>query len=661
MIRNWMFTTIGLALIFGIPLAHDTAEAKATMGEVVVTATRTETELSKVGGSSVTLVTAADIKAKAQTSIEAVLRSIAGVDVVATGGPGSQCSVFIRGADSKNSLVLIDGIMVNDVSSTNRLADLANLNVDNIERIEVVRGPLSALYGSNATAGVINIITKKGRGKPSAYIAGEYGSYNTWKTSGGFSGQWQILNFSLSASRTQSDGFSSANGRNDDIAHSGNTSEKDGWVNTTFSGKFGLDITSDFQVNGVVRYIDARVDIDDSSGYAADQWDFSTWPAATLVPDGQKNQKNESNQLLYKIEVHNSLFDHIFDSRFFYKGVRQDRDIFDASGTLTNNYLGQSMEAGWQGGLTLVEFNTLSFGYTYFKEKLDQTDSTQKEADNHSYWVSDQLFLFEEKFVVVGSVRLDDHDRFGSHVTWHVAPSLRIDKTGTTFKGSYGTGFRAPSLYELFADSLLPWFLGGNQNLKPEKSTGWEVGFEQILFTEKIRFGATYFDIKYEDRIEYVTDPTTYTSTYENLSGTTTTRGVESFVAYVPIKDLSFRLSHTFTETHDPDGLDLVRRPKHKVQFNGRYRMLDKLVFNLDVFYVGKRRASASAVDQNGNSISTLPDYFLVNVAVSYDINKHVQLFGRVDNVLNYFYEEAWSYATPGLSFFGGIRILLGG
>ncbi len=181
------------ALAGSVPAAAQ--DRPATMAEVVVTATRTETALDKVGGSAVSVVTAADIEAAKQTRVAEALKGIPGIDIVASGGPGSSTTVFIRGGDSKNTLVLVDGIMFNDPSSPNRSADLANLTLDNIERIEVVRGPLSALYGSNATAGVINIITKKGSGQPTAHVGAEYGSYDTWKVFGDASGQLRKVQF----------------------------------------------------------------------------------------------------------------------------------------------------------------------------------------------------------------------------------------------------------------------------------------------------------------------------------------------------------------------------------------------------------------------------------------------------------------------------------
>jgi vitamin B12 transporter len=641
---------------FGGSVPAAAQDRPATMAEVVVTATRTETTLDKVGGSAVSVVTTADIEAAKQTRVAEALKGIPGIDIVTSGGPGATTTIFIRGGDSKNTLVLVDGIMFNDPSSPNRSADLANLTLDNIERIEVVRGPLSALYGSNATAGVINIITKKGSGQPTAHVGAEYGSYDTWKVFGDASGQLRKFNFSLAAARTETDGFSAANDRNSDIPRGGNTAEDDGWENTTLSGKFGLDITDNFDVNAVVRYIDSTADIDDFNGFAADRWNFNTFPAA-LEPDGSKSQGTENDQLFYQFNVHNYFFDRRVESTLFYKGADQDNQTYDADDDRINDLEGRIAEAGWQGSLMFTEINTLSLGYTYFEEKLEENDSDQKKADINSYWVSDQLFLLDDRLVVVGGVRIDDHSRFGTETTWQVAPSYLIKKTDTTIKASYGTGFRAPSLYELFAEPILSFgFLGGNEDLDAEKSRGWDAGFEQRLLDGSVKFGATYFATRYRDKIEFVYDPAAFTSTYENLDGTTKTQGVETFAEWSPIETLSLLLNYTYTDTEDPDGEELVRRPQNRVYFNARYRCLQRLTLNLDAYWVDDRKTIAAAVDADGNRVEDLDAYYLVNLAAAYDINDHVQLYGRIDNLFDEYYEQAWSYATPGLSGHTGVK-----
>ncbi len=647
---------VGALAVFSSPVPAAAQDRPPTMAEVVVTATRTETALDKVGGSAVSVVTAADIEAAKQTRVAEALKGVPGIDIVTNGAPGSSTTVFIRGGDSKNTLVLVDGIMFNDPSSPNRSADLANLTLDNIERIEVVRGPLSALFGSNATAGVINIITKKGSGKPTAHVGAQYGSYDTWRVFGDASGQLKKFNFSLSAARTETDGFSAANDRNRDIARGGNTAEDDGWENTTVSGKFGLDITDNFDLNAVVRYIDSSADIDDFNGFAADRWNFNTFPA-TLEPDGAKRQKTESDQLFYQFNVHNFFLGRRLESNLFYKGADQDNTIYDADDNRTNDLEGRVTEAGWQGSLMLGAINTLSLGYTYFEEKLEENDSDQKEADINSYWVSDQLFLLDDRLVIVGGVRVDDHSRFGTETTWQVAPSYLIQKTDTTLKASYGTGFRAPSLFELFAEPIVAFgFLGGNEDLDAEKSRGWDAGFEQRLLEGKVKFGATYFATRYRDKIEFVFDPATFTSTYENLDGTTKTQGVESFAEWSPIETLSLLLNYTYTDTEDPDGEELVRRPQNKVHFNTRYRFRERLNLNLDVYWVDERKTIAAAVDKNGDRVEDLDAYYLVNLAAAYDLNDHVQFYGRIDNLFDENYEESWSYATPGLSGHAGVK-----
>jgi vitamin B12 transporter len=277
--------------------------------EMVVTATRSEMSKDKIGGSSVTVITAEEIEAKKLPSVADLLRSVPGLEIRSYSGLGTTTTARIRGAQAKDTLVLIDGVMLNDPSSIGRAADLANITSDNIERIEVVRGPMSALYGTSATAGVINIITKKGSEKPSVYGSIEGGSYNTWKAKVGATGKIKKFNFSLAAAQLESEGFSLADDDNDRIPHAGNTSEKDGYKNTTLSGKFGFDITPDFDINAVVRNISSEVDADVfGSGHAGDRFTPLPW-GTTPDPTGLKEARENHDQLFYKLDVHNFFFD----------------------------------------------------------------------------------------------------------------------------------------------------------------------------------------------------------------------------------------------------------------------------------------------------------------------------------------------------------------
>lgn len=632
--------------------------------EMVVTATRSETSKDKIGGSSVTVITAEEIEAKKLNSVADLLKSVPGLEIRSRGGFGTTTSARIRGGQAKDTLILIDGVMLNDPSSIGRAADLAHITSDNIERIEVVRGPMSALYGTSAAAGVINIITKKGTEAPSVYGSVEGGSYNTWKAKVGATGKLKKFNFSLAAAQLESEGFSIANDDNDRIPHAGNTSEEDGYKNTTLSGKFGFDITPDFDINAVVRHISSEVDTDNSAnGYTGDRFTPPPWGTAA-DPTGLKEARESHDQLFYKLDVHNFFFDRKLESKFYYQASDQEREYITNDDIWNNSYLGNSYEYGWQGGLNLIENLPLTGGYSYFKESYENpqnsfyggTSVPEKIADITSFWGQGQLFGGED-FVFTGEVRSDNHKEFGTKSTYRLAPAYTIAKSHTLLKVSYGTGFRAPELYQLYAPAGAFGFLGGNPNLQPETSTGWDAGVEQPLFDRKVNVGATYFENSYSDRIYYAeVTPGSWTYTYKNDLGKSKTRGAEAFVKWAPLSVVDFTLNYTYTHALDASDDRVPYTPLNRFQFNTQYRPVEKLHLNLDAYWVDERDITY-AKDKNGKDVEKLDDYTLVNISGGYDFNKHLQFYGRIDNLFDEYYEEIWSYATPGLSAYAGIKV----
>ena len=626
----------GLFLCLSLTQDATANEKTVEINEMLVTATRTNIALDKVGGNSVTVITSDEIEARRQNSVAELLKTIPGISLVGTGGPGTATSVFTRGADSKNTLILMDGIMLNDVSGANRSADIGSINLDDIEQIEVIRGAMSVMYGSNATAGVINIITKKGKKTPSASAQFEAGSYGTWKAGVNAAGATEKMNFALSASKTEIQGFSIANDRNDHIPQGESTDEKDGYENITLSANAGVTITDNFNINGMIRHLDSDLDMDANNwaGYAEDSDD-----------------RAESRQTLGKIEVNNNFFNNFLNSKFSWLAGQQTREYFE-NRSRTSTYDGDNQTFSWQGDLNF-NLQTLSIGACYYEESMESesfgswsSKFNKKTVDTKSYWIQDQIMPLDN-LVIIAGVRMDDHDAFGTKTTFRVAPSYTIAASGTTLKASYGTGFRAPSLYELYDPSY------GNPDLDAEKSNGWDMGFEQNLMNDTITMGITYFSMDYDDRIDF--DMTTWK--YTQADGQTKTRGVESFVGWDPVDNLNFMLSYTYTDTEDPDGEKLVRRPENKVCLNTRYGFLDKGLVNLDLQWVDERKASAYANDKNGNPVKTLDAYTLVNLAASWKFNNHVLLFGRVDNLFDEFYEEAFGYATAGVSAYAGIKL----
>lgn len=647
-----VLTILNVSAIFA-----ETTQQKEELTDVFVTATRTEQDFGKLGGSSVSMLGFEEIDAKKQFSVGEILKGIPGIDVISNGGMGTVTQAFLRGADSKNTLILIDGMMFNDPSSPNRAANIANITTDAIERIEVVRGPMSVLYGSNATAGVINIITKKGSKKPSVFAGIEGGSYNTWKYNAGIMGAVDKFNFSLLGSMLDTEGFSIANDDNDRISHQGNTSEEDGWKNKNLYGKFGVDVNPDFDITANFMVLDTKVDLDDwGPGYAGDRFsaDPEYWWITNPDPNGLKEFKTTSDHAGGKIKVHNYFFDHGFESLLAFQTLRHASRDYDNNGDRTAKTLGETSEWSWQGGFDLKKLHLLDFGANYFNEKMNSISTwssiPEKSTVTRSAWFQDQFYMTDH-LVIVGGGRMDDHEKFGSKATYRLAPAYYF--SDTTLKASLGTGFRSPSLYELFSDS-------GNENLDPEKSLGWDVGVEQAFQEKTAKAGLTYFNTVYEDRIGWdanLITPQTPWGAYNQLDGKTKISGMEAFLEYRVIPELNLSLDYTYTDTKDPDGNRLVRRPYNKVHFNSRYEFLEKGMINLDAYWVGDRDEITSAMDGDGNPVEYLDAYSLLNLSVQYDITKHMSLHARVDNLFDEFYEEAWSYATPGRSAYVGMKL----
>ncbi len=617
-------------------------EKEVTLEEVVVTATRVETPIEEIA-SSMTVISSKEIERKQKATVSEVLKGIQGLDVVQTSGVGRDTSIFIRGANSEHTLVMIDGVEVNDPISPGRSYDFAHLTVDNIERIEVLRGPQSTLYGSDAIGGVINIITKKGEGKPKFFASVEGGTFMTFRESAGVSGENNWVNYSLGLSRFDTNGISAANKKDGNY-------ERDGYENTSLSARLGFAPKETLDVDLIFHYINAKTELDNFGGVGGDD----------------PNYIQKSKQLLFKTQVGLSLFDQFWTQKLAFATTDNDRDVknkkddqhpFDSE---RGHYDGQLIKFDWQHNIQLHKTNGLTFGLEYEEEEgksryywesqwgPGESLFPKKTANMKGYYIQDQIKLWDRFFGTLG-IRIDDHSRFGSETTYRIAPAYLIKETGTKIKGTYGTGFKAPTLYQLYAPATL-WGPIGNKDLKPEKSKGWDFGVEQNLLKNKVILGATYFRNDFKDLIQFDMG-----QGYINIAKAKT-EGIELFASAKPIDDLTLQINYTYTDTEDKTtGETLIRRPKNKIGFDLNYHFINKGNVNLGVIYVEKR-------DDFDFSTSPprrvkLDQYTLVNLAASYDITKNFQLFGRVENLLDKEYEEVKGYGIPGLSFFGGIKL----
>ncbi|MFQ5441713.1 MAG: TonB-dependent receptor plug domain-containing protein [Thermodesulfobacteriota bacterium] len=614
-------------------------EDNADVEEIVVTATRIETPAREVA-SSVTVISGAKIEKTQESLVLDVLKNAPSIDVARTGGPGGTTSVFIRGAKSEHTLVLIDGIEMNNPISTGRTFNFANLTTDNIERIEIIRGPQSTLYGSDAMGGVINIITKKGTGGPHISISAEAGSFDTYRENAALSGADALFNYSLSLSREDAVGFSAANEKD------GNT-ERDGYQNTTVSTRLGFTPTDELGVDFVLRYTDSRADIDNAGGAGGDD----------------PNNTDENKQLFLRTVARINLFDGFWVQRFGFSLSDQDeennngKDPSHPSDLTESTFNSNIVKFDWQHDLYLHKTNTVTAGFEYEEEEGESrfhsesafgpftSDFDNKKARTRGVYLQDQIKLFDSLFTTLG-VRTDYHSKFGSETTYHAAAAYILKGTGTKVRGTFGTGFKAPSLFQLFSQY-------GDVNLTPEKSTGWDIGLEQTLLNKKAAIEATYFRNDFDDLIDFDSS----TSTYKNISKAWT-RGVELSASLRPVDVLTLSANYTYTDTEDKTtGAELLRRASNKFGFDLSYRFLKKGNVNLGVKFTGER----DDLDFSTFPATTvrLGSYTLVNLAASYDISKHVRLHGRIENLLDEDYEEVLGFGAAGISAFAGVKVSL--
>ncbi len=596
-----------------VPARPDPFPANPLPSDTVVTATSSATRLEQVG-SSVTVVTGESIRRAGFRNAAEALRTVAGVNVARQGNFGGLTSVFMRGANSQHTKVLLDGIPLNDPSSAARAFDFSLLTVDEIERIEIVRGPQSVLYGSDAIGGVINIITKRGDGPVQTRVGLEGGSYGTGRGTFHMSGGGNRAYFSIGGSYWDTSGFSSAAARNGNL-------EADGYQNGTLSGRFGWTPTEWLNVDYVVRYVDADVAIDD--------FDFgSGLPIDNLI------RRNLTNTLWHRVQAQSLLWDGTVDQRIGLSIADYRRRDTDPGLFVPPLFEGQSRTVDWQASLLVSHNNVLTVGAVYYHEEALSSFQPQVSQNQLSGYIEDQFQVGDRWYGTIG-VRWEDHSKAGTAQTYRFTNRIPVDSLGASVHGSIGTGFRAPSL----AENL---FQFGNPNLRPEFSKGWDVGWQQSFLEDRFVVDATYYRNDFVDLIIF--DFNTFS--LQNV-GRSRSHGVEVTAKWQP--NLCWRVSgaYTYDDTVDLDrDRQLYRRPRNSTSLTIE-RLFDRGVLRLDTIFVGKRLDTRDI---------TLDSYVLVNASGSYDFSDKWSLYGRVDNLLDQQYEEIRGYGVPALSGYAGIQ-----
>lgn len=595
---------------------------------------------------SITVITREELQQEQRRTAPDALQTVPGLNIVQTGGPGGLSSVLIRGTNSNQVKVLVDGVDVSN-SSDSRF-DFSQLLTNNLARIEVLRGPQSGLYGSDAIGGVISFITQKGEGPAQAYASVEGGSYGAFNQSTGVSGSTDRFNYA----------FNIAHYRVDELPVTpyylvppGEARLDNSYDNMTYSTKLGFEASKDVTVNFVASYID--------STYKFNGLSNCLFTAPFTCYQEPENSTQHYQQFWTRGEGVWSLFDGRFTNYFglSYNDIRSntvDPWPGDASASI---YEGERVKYDWRGVAELAPGQTFLVGLERKDESLDIIEDTSASTGRHSTgdtgaWAQIQS-EWEKRVFLNANIRFDDDDSFGGHTTWRLAGAYIAPYTETKLKASYGAGFKAPTLYDLYVN--IPAFnYYGNPNLKPETSEGFDAGFEQPLFEDRVRFGSTYFHNDIKDLIQYTFLPSGI-STLENV-GKALTYGAESFASFAVTPEWKLRVDYTYTMATDQDtGQELLRRPKNKVSVTSIWKALDDLTLSATLNYVGPWQEQSIANNYAPGYISS--GYTTVNLAANYAATENITLFGRIDNLFDRQYENPAGYLQPGFGIYAGVKI----
>ncbi|MEM8975525.1 MAG: TonB-dependent receptor [Pseudomonadota bacterium] len=635
--RPWLSASIGAAALIatGLPV---NAQAPVELDGILVTGGLTPVQ-TKSFGRATTVITSEELTQRGIKTLPEALRLVPGFAVAKSGGVGGLTEVRIRGSEANHVLVLIDGI---EAANMERGFNFANVTADEIERIEVVRGPQSVFFGSAALAGVINIITKRGiRNGARAGATAEAGTAPAKSFSALVQAGNARMDFAVSGSHRDDEGWDA----------SGDGGEKDGGVNTTVSTKVTADITSALRLQGILRLTDRKNEFD-ATAFACGNADCYVRDAGNTFEEGRDQYAAlmATYKMLDGALVHSPFF-HYSDTENFnntpqgFSSSSSDKADKRRYGYKVAFSFGGSRQHTLAG---LVEKKKESFTSNNF--------SDEAKREQTSFAAEYRGFLTPELFVQ-GGVRKDNNSTFEDFTTWTASASYLFEATNTRFHGSVGKGIVNPSFTEQFG------FFGnfiGNPDLLPEESLGWDAGVEQTLFGGALVVDATFFKADLTNEIGSRTLPG-FISQPINRTGESERKGVEVQITLKPIQGLTVTGVYTYVDSTDADGLIEARRPKHSGGIKTAYTFLrGKAHIGVDVTYKGEDRqpdfGAASPVTFI-SPIVTVDDSVVVDLNGSYQLTESVKVYGVVNNLFDQESTEALGFASRPTTAYLGVKV----
>jgi len=642
--------------VFAAVCSHQLARADDEpndLQKIVVTATRTEQPLEQTG-SSLSVISAADLEQRQTLFVTDILAQTPGLTVSRNGGPGQDTNLYIRGAEPGESLVLIDGIRINDPSSPDGEPILGDLLNNDIDRIEILRGPQSTLYGSDAIGGVINVLTQRGGATPlSLRVQAQGGTFDTQQFDAAANGTDGPMEYGAAANYYGTRGVSAADARN------GNT-EPDGYVNFDATANVRLHATENLSLDLRGFYIRSRTEID---GYPPPRY-------ITFQDDAEFGD----NYLRAGYAALNlALFDSRFTQRVAVIASDSDRRFFGAFDPVTYAFTpAENFYAS--GGATRVEYQgVIELGgaseFTYGAEHQLSTLSTDSlpdygtgpttGRDRVTGYYGEWQSTIARQLTLTGGVRYDDDHEFGGHTTLKAAAAWQLFQGNTILRANYGGGFKAPTLYQLFSEYSNP-----TQALRAETADGWEVGADQLLLDKRLRATLTYFDRDERNAIDFF-------NCYDELVpvgacvlreaeggyyynvGRSRVTGYEAEIVFRALTSLNAWVNYTNMNAIDQiTRLELARRPHTSANVGLTWTPQPRTSLGASFSYVSAR------FDDDADT-TRLSSNATVNLYASYALGDHLQLFGRIENLFDNVAEPTYGYGAVTRGCFAGLRATL--
>ncbi|KRA60061.1 TonB-dependent receptor [Caulobacter sp. Root655] len=616
-----------------VSLAAEAAEASSEVDQIVVTAGRAADKLSEVPV-SMTIIDAEALRKHQVVVVSDLLSRTPGVTVTRNGGVGGSTQVRIRGAESDQTAVLIDGVKLNDPSTTGGGYNFATLLAGDVSRIEVLRGPQSTLWGSQAIGGVVNLITNtpdgplagtatlEGGSRASAYARVGVGAGGDW-------GGWR-----LAAGQYTTAGIS-----NFDKAMGGK--EKDGYHNTAISGRADINVTD-------------WASLDVRASYAAGRNEYDSSLPAPPYALGDTTDYGKTKELVSYVGARLSNFDGALNSRIGYAYTQTDRDNYDPtqSAPKTFDARGTDSSLEYQGTWTINPIWRAVFGAeterTWFRTASPSfsPDVIRRAVGMDSVYGQLQAKPVEG-LTLTGGVRHDDHDTFGGATTYQAGAAWSPNAGATIFRANYGEGFKAPSLYQIYS----PY---GDRNLKPEEAKSWDLSVEHSVLDGRLRGSITYFNRDTTNQIDFLSNNTPPNFGVYANTAKTKADGVEVEASYainsiVTVSGNYTNLDATNRSPGPNQGKDLARRAGETANADLAIDLPSGLNGGVSLQYVGHSFDNAS-------NTRRLKSYVLTDLRVAYPINETFEIYGRIENLFDQQYETLYKYGTLGRGAFVGVR-----